>query len=602
MAEEKLMTRDQVPEEHTWDLTPLFADLEAFEASFKQAKDELEKIKSFEGKVGESAETFQAAIEQLLKAERIVENLYVYASLKNDQDQSNDTYQTLEARMGQLYSEFVQAVAYFEPEVLAIDEAKIQEFLAANPNLEGYKKFIDNIGRFRPHTLSPNEELLIASATEIFAASEKTFSLLNNADLKFPTIQDDEGKNIPLSHSVYAKCLESTDRRLRKDAFQGLYSAFDQFKNTFASTLSTQIKTHNYIAKVRNYPSARAAALYANNVPEAVYDTLLEAVHERLDLLHRYVSLRKSLLKIDDLEMYDIYTPLLGEAPISFNYEEAKALILEAVQPMGAEYVAIIEEAFNERWIDLYENQGKRSGAYSSGTYDSKPYILMNWQDTLDQLYTMIHELGHSAHSYLSRKNQPYVYGGYPIFLAEIASTTNENLLTFHLLNKYQDPAIRAYVINHFLDGVKGSVFRQTQFAEFEHFMHQSDAEGKPLTQQFLSDFYRDLNARYYGPDVNSDSEIAIEWARIPHFYYNYYVFQYSTGFSAAVFFADRIFRGEEGALEKYLGFLKSGNSQYPIDTMKAAGLDMTQKDYILACLDVFEARLNEFEELVKNM
>lgn len=366
-----------------------------------------------------------------------------------------------------------------------------------------------------------------------------------------------------------------------------------------ASILSTTVKTNNFNAKVRHYDSARHASLSRNNIPESVYQTLLDTVGNRLDLLHRYVALRKDLLKVDQLEMYDMYTPLLGDAPIKFTYEEAKEVTLKALAPMGEEYLAIISEAFEERWIDLYENKGKRSGAYSSGTYDSKPYILMNWQDNVNWLYTLVHELGHSAHSYLTHQYQPYVYGDYSIFLAEIASTTNENLLTSYLLDTYEEPHIRLYILNHFLDGLKGTMFRQTQFAEFEHLMYQSDAEGIPLTQQYLSDEYERINEKYYGPAVNSKSEIAIEWSRVPHFYYNYYVFQYATGFAAATAFADKIVTGDQATLEAYLGFLKSGSSQYPIDTMNKAGLDMTQSDYIDATLDVFEARLNEFEALL---
>ncbi|MGO3212452.1 MAG: oligoendopeptidase F, partial [Ruoffia tabacinasalis] len=449
------------------------------------------------------------------------------------------------------------------------------------------------------HVLPPEQELLLASASEVFGGATRIFGYLNNADFQFPTVKDSEGNDVQLTHGLYGKLLESTDRRVRKDTFEGFYSVYQQFENTLAQTLTTEIKTHNYNAKVRGFESARAAALFTNNIPESVYDTLLETVESRLNLLHRYVDLRKSLLNIDDLEMYDMYTPLLGEPPIAFTYEEAKEITLNALQPLGEEYLEIIRNAFDEQWIDVYENKGKRSGAYSSGTYDSKPYILMNWQDSLNSLYTLVHELGHSAHSYLTHANQPYEYGSYSIFLAEIASTTNENLLTNYLLRTYDDKDIQRYVLNHFLDGLKGTVFRQTQFAEFEHFIHDQDGNGQPLTAEFLSENYQKLNAKYYGPSVNSDSEIKNEWSRIPHFYMNYYVFQYATGFAAATAFADRIADGDKEALNSYLGFLKSGKSQYAIDTMKTAGLDMTKRDYIEQTLDVFEQRLAEFEALL---
>lgn len=599
MSTQQIMTREQVEEKYTWDLSAMYADDATWEADFEALKEKLPKLSAVQGSLSESSEQLAGAIEVLLDTQRTLSNLYVYASMKNDQDQNNSTYQTLDARAMQLYSQFSQTISFFEPELLAIEEDTLATWLEENPRLAVYRQMLNDRTRFRAHVLSKEEEMLLAQASEIFDGAMKTFGLLNNADLVFPSVQDETGQTIQLTHSLYGKLLESSDRRVRQETFQGFYTVYDQFKNTMASVLSTQIKTNNFQAKVRRFKSAREAALFQNNIPESVYDTLLETVENRLDLLHRYVNLRKNLLGVTDLEMYDMYTPLLGEAPIKFTYEEAKEITLKALAPLGEEYVSIMQEAFDDRWIDLFENKGKRSGAYSSGTYDSKPYILMNWQDNVNWLYTLVHELGHSAHSYLTHKHQDHVYGDYSIFLAEIASTTNENLLTSYLLETYTEPNVRLYVLNHFLDGLKGTMFRQTQFAEFEHFMYESDANGIPLTQQFLSENYGKMNAKYYGPAVNSDSEIRLEWARIPHFYYNYYVFQYATGFAAATAFSDRILAGEEGALDKYLGFLKSGSSQYAIDTMKTAGLDMTQRDYIDAALDVFAERLNEFETLL---
>lgn len=599
MTTQQIKTRDQVEEAYTWDLTAMFADDAAWEQELTELQEKLPKLAAVQGSLSESPEQLTGAIEVLLDTQRSLEKIYVYASMKNDQDQNNTTYQTLDARAMQLYSQYAQTVAFFEPELLAIPEETLSKWIEENDSLAFYRQMLEDKTRFRVHVLSQEEELLLAQASEIFDGANKTFGLLNNADLVFPAIEDENGQQIQLTHSLYGKMLESSDRRVRQDTFKAFYSVYDQFKNTMASVLSTQIKTNNYKAKVRRFNSAREAALFRNNIPESVYDTLLSTVENRLSLLHRYVALRKELLKVDNLEMYDMYTPLLGDAPIKFNYEEAKEITLKALAPLGDDYVSIMQEAFDERWIDLFENKGKRSGAYSSGTYDSKPYILMNWQDNINWLYTLVHELGHSAHSYLTHKHQEYAYGDYSIFLAEIASTTNENLLTNYLLETYQEPHVRLYILNHFLDGLKGTMFRQTQFAEFEHFMYESDANGQPLTQQFLSDNYREMNAKYYGPSVNSDSEIALEWTRIPHFYYNYYVFQYATGFAAATAFSNWILAGKEGALEKYLGFLKSGSSQYAIDTMKTAGLDMTQSDYIDAALDVFENRLNEFETLL---
>ncbi|XJS09985.1 oligoendopeptidase F [Aerococcaceae bacterium WGS1372] len=599
MTTSKEITRDQIDPQYQWDLTPLFETDEEFEKAYAHAVKNLTNISAFEGKLASNAETLGKAIDTLLALSREVSNLGVYAHLKNDQDQTNATYQQMNAKTSQLYSQYSQATAFFRPELLAIDAESLKQMVQSNQRLKELEQFIDDIARHREHVLPAEQELLLASASEIFDGAQNIFGYLNNADLEFPIVKDSNGQDVKLTHGLYGKLLESTDRRVRKDTFESFYKVYQQFENTLAQTLTTEIKTHNFMAKVKGFKSAREASLFRNNVPEAVYDTLVEAVNGRLDLLHRYVELRQKLLKIDNIEMYDMYTPLLGEPPITFNYEEAKEITLKALEPLGEDYLDIINKAFDEQWIDVYENKGKRSGAYSSGTYDSKPYILLNWQDTINSLYTLVHELGHSAHSYLTHSNQPYEYGNYSIFLAEIASTTNENLLTNYLLKTYDDIEIQRYVLNHFLDGLKGTVFRQTQFAEFEHFMHEEDAKGQPLTAQFLSENYQELNAKYYGSAVNSDSAIRNEWSRIPHFYMNYYVFQYATGFAAAAAFADRIAEGDQEALDKYLGFLKSGSSEYAIDTMKTAGLDMTQRDYIEETLDVFEQRLNEFESLL---
>ncbi|SDI21930.1 oligoendopeptidase F [Dolosicoccus paucivorans] len=597
---QQLKERSAMDPNFQWDLTSLFADDNEWQEAYDKANKSLEDIEPFKGTLGQSSEQLLKAIETLLAIQRQITNIYVYSHLKNDQDQTNSTYQEMHAKAVQLYSQFGQAVAFFNPELLSIPQETLAQFIEENDALKEYEQYLDDATRYRPHVLSEQEELLLAQASEIFGSPSTTFGMLNNADLKFPEIEDEEGNKVQLTHSVYGKMLESSNRRVRKDTFEAFYSVYDQFKNTIASILNSEIKTNNYRAKVRKFDSARQASLFRNNIPEAVYDTLLNTVGERLELLHRYVNLRKELLNVEQLEMYDMYTPLLGDAPIEVTYEEAKRITLEALAPLGEEYHQILQKAFDEQWIDLYENKGKRSGAYSSGSYDSKPYILMNWQDTVNWLYTLVHELGHSVHSYLTRENQPYVYGSYAIFLAEIASTTNENLLTDYLLKEYKgNREVELYILNHFLDGLKGTVFRQTQFAEFEHLMHESDAKGIPLTQEYLSQEYRRINEKYYGSGVNSDSEIALEWTRIPHFYMNYYVFQYATGFAAATAFSKRILDEEPEALDKYLTFLKSGCSQYPIETMKQAGLDMTQADYIDATLDVFEQRLGEFEDLL---
>lgn len=581
MEVKQLPKREELPENLTWDLTKIFSSDQEFDEKYLELSEELKQSEKHKGTLDQGASQFLNAIEFVLRVYRQTEVIYVYAHLKNDQDTGNTDYQALYARASSLFSKVSEAVSWFEPEILQLSDDQIWQYFKEEPKLEVYRHYIQQIVDNRAHVLSAEQESLLAGAGEIFDASSDTFAVLNNADLVFPTIEGENGEIVQLSHGVYGQLLESTDRRVREAAFKGLYSVYEQFRNTFASTLGTHIKGHNFKAKVRNYSSAREASLSNNHIPESVYDTLVDVVNKHLPLLHRYMELRKRLLEVEKLHMYDLYTPVLGEAPITFTYEEAKEKALEALKPMGEEYMAIVEKAFSERWIDVVENKGKRSGAYSSGSYDTNPYILLNWHDTLDQLFTLVHEMGHSVHSYFTRSNQPYVYGDYSIFLAEIASTTNENILTEYLLETEKDPRVRAYVLNHYLDGFKGTVFRQTQFAEFEHFMHTEDEKGVPLTSEYLSDSYGKLNAKYYGPAVEEDPEIKFEWSRIPHFYYNYYVFQYSTGFSAASALAKKILNQEPEALENYLAYLKAGNSDYPVEVMKKAGVDMTQAAYI---------------------
>lgn len=602
MEVKQLPKREELPENLTWDLTKIFSSDQEFDEKYLELSEKLKKSEKYKGTLDQGASQFLDAIEFVLSVYRQTEIIYVYAHLKNDQDTGNTEYQALYARASSLFSKVSEAVSWFEPEILQLSDERIWQYFKEEPKLEVYRHYIQQIVDNRAHVLSADQESLLAGAGEIFEASSDTFAVLNNADLVFPTIEGENGEKVQLSHGVYGQLLESTDRSVREAAFKGLYSVYEQFRNTFASTLSTHIKGHNFKAKVRNYSSAREASLSNNHIPESVYDTLVAVVNKHLPLLHRYMELRKRLLEVEKLHMYDLYTPVLGEAPITFTYEEAKEKALEALKPMGEEYMTIVEKAFSERWIDVVENKGKRSGAYSSGSYDTNPYILLNWHDTLDQLFTLVHEMGHSVHSYFTRSNQPYVYGDYSIFLAEIASTTNENILTEYLLETEKDLRVRAYVLNHYLDGFKGTVFRQTQFAEFEHFMHTEDEKGVPLTSEYLSDSYGKLNAKYYGPAVEEDPEIKFEWSRIPHFYYNYYVFQYSTGFSAASALAKRILSQEPDALENYLAYLKAGNSDYPVEVMKKAGVDMTQAAYIEDAMSMFEQRLNELEELIDRL
>lgn len=595
-----LPLREEVPEELTWDLTTIFPSDEAFEEAFLDLQKMTEESNQFKGRLAESSQILFEALQFRDKAYDLISNLYVYAHLKMDQDTANAKYQGLYSRAGSLATKLMSALSYYDPEILAMDESVLKQFLNENKDLQLYAHLLEELNLSRPYILSEKEEALLANAGEVLGSSSNTFNTLNNADMKFPSIKDENGEEIEITHGRYGKLLESNDLRVRRDAFFGVYSVYEGLKNTLASTLNGQVKKSNFYAATRGYKSAREAALSGNHIPETAYDALLNSVNTNANLLHRYVKLRKELLGLDELHMYDLYTPLSDDVNLEFTYDEAKELVLEALKPLGEEYQSILKEAFDSRWIDVIENKGKRSGAYSSGSYSTSPYILLNWQDNINNVYTLAHELGHSVHSYYTRKNQPFVYGDYSIFLAEVASTTNENLLTDYLLKKYDDPKVRAYLLNHYLDGFKGTVFRQTQFAEFEHAIHQADQNGTALTADYLTETYFDINKKYYGEDMVYDTEIGYEWSRIPHFYMNYYVFQYATGFSAASALSAKILLEGQEAVTAYIDFLKAGSSDYPIEVLKKAGVDMTTPDPVNDALKVFEQRLDELEKLVK--
>ncbi|MFD1465454.1 oligoendopeptidase F [Lapidilactobacillus mulanensis] len=595
-----LPTRTEVPEKLTWNLELIYPTEQDWETDFQQVKQLATQIQTFKNKIGDSAAQLLQALDQAHAIFRKLEKTYVYASMKSDQDTNNNHFQGLNSRVSSLVANVSADLAFVEPEVIAISDEKLAQFTAAEPKLQDYSHYLESLRLTKDHVLSAESEALLNGAEEVFESSSLTFGVLTNSDLEFPYVEDENGQTVQLSNGLYGALIESTDRDVREDAFKALYSVYDQFQNTLAQTLSGETKRHNFLAKVHHYPSARAAAMAKDNIPEQVYDTLTKQVDQHLPLLHRYVNLRKKILGVDELHMYDMYVPLTGEPPLNFTFDEAKAEAKKALAILGDDYLSHVEEIFDNRYIDVVENKGKRSGAYSGGAYDTAPYELLNWQDSVNSLYTLVHETGHSVHSWYTRHNQPYQYGEYPIFLAEIASTTNENLLTEYLLKTQTDPKVRAYILNYYLDGFKGTVYRQTQFSEFEHFIHTADAEGQPLTAESLSDHYGRLNARYYGPAVAEDPEIALEWSRIPHFYYNYYVYQYATGFAAASSLSQLITTDQPNAIEHYLDYLKSGSSDYAIEIMKKAGVDMTQPNYLEAAFNVFETRLNELESLLK--
>lgn len=596
-----VLQRNEINEKDTWDLSTIFETDQKWEEELALLTEDAKEAASLEGHLLDSAESLLNITERYLDLSRRLEKLYVYAHMKNDQDTRVAIYQEYYAKAMTLYSQLDQVFSFYEPEFMAITEEQYQNFLAEEPKLQSYKHFFDKLLQNKEHVLSQREEELLAGAGEIFGAASETFAILDNADIVFPLVKDEDGNEVQLSHGVYMRLVESKNREVRRGAYEALYSTYEQYQHTYAKTLQTNVKVQNYRAKVRNYKSAREAALAANFVPESVYDNLVSAVRKHLPLLHRYLALRSKILGIPDLKMYDVYTPL-SSVEYSFTYEEALKKAEEALAVLGEDYLSRVKRAFSERWIDVYENQGKRSGAYSGGSYDTNAFMLLNWQDNLDNLFTLVHETGHSMHSSYTRETQPYVYGDYSIFLAEIASTTNENILTEKLLQEVQDDATRFAILNNFLDGFRGTVFRQTQFAEFEHAIHQADQNGEVLTSEFLNNLYADLNQEYYGLSKEDNPQIQYEWARIPHFYYNYYVYQYSTGFAAASALAEKIVHGSQDDRDRYIDYLKAGKSDYPLNIMRKAGVDMEKEDYLNDAFAVFERRLDEFEALVEKL
>ncbi|WP_046175375.1 oligoendopeptidase F [Domibacillus indicus] len=596
----QLPARSEIAEELKWRLEDIFETDDQWEEEFKAIQALAGEAASYNGTLGESPEqmySFFAWQDSLLER---MGRLYTYAHMRYDEDTQNAHYQGMNDRAKVLYTQIAGALSFADPEILSIDEAKVNEFVAANEPLQLYKKVLDDLNKQRPHVLSAVEENLLAQASDVLGSSSATFGMLNNADLEFPVIQDENGESVQITHGNYVRFLESSDRRVREDAFKAVYATYGRFKNTFASTLSGQIKKDNFSAKVRNYKNAREAALSRNHIPEDVYDNLVQTINKNLPLLHRYIALRKKVLGLEELHMYDLYTPLVAEGKFDVTYDEAKELLQKGLQPLGKEYNEILTKGLESRWVDVVENKGKRSGAYSSGAYGTNPYILMNWQDNVNNLFTLAHEFGHSIHSHYTRENQPYIYGDYSIFVAEVASTCNESILNDYLLKTTEDEKKRIYLLNHFLETFRGTVFRQTMFAEFEHLVHEKAQNGEALTADGLSAAYYELNKKYFGEDMVIDEEIALEWARIPHFYYNYYVYQYATGLSAAIALSSQILKEGEPAAERYINeFLKAGSSADPIEVLKRAGVDMTKADAVEAACRVFEESLEEMEKLL---
>ena len=590
--------RNEIPEEYTWDLRDLFPDDEAWTAEFQALTALPAEIAAYAGTLGERPGRLLDWLKLSDEVGVRLEKLLGYASRKSDQDIADGFYQDMRSKAVACYVGIAGASAFATPELLAIPDDTLDRFYAECPALEVYRRSLTRIRRMRDHILSPAEEKLLADAGEMAEAPDAIASALRNADLRFEDAIDSEGKAHPLSTGTFGPLMESEDRALRKSAFENLYAKFGEFKNTVAATLDAQFKKLRFFSDARRYPTTLAAALDGTEVPESVYLNLIEAVHRNLDAMYRYVALRKKLLGVDELHMYDVYTPVVKDTAVKIPYEEAKATVLDALSVLGEDYVELLKTGFSSRWIDVYENRGKRSGAYSSGSARPHPYVLLNQKDTLDSMFTIAHEMGHALHSWYSCHNQPVNTSDYVIFVAEVASTCNEILLMRYLLNRTKDVKERAYLINHFLDQFKGTIYRQTMFAEFELEMGRMAEAGEALTADALCEKYLALNKLYFGPDMVNDEEIALEWARIPHFFYNYYVYQYATGFSAAAALAERILSLGAPAVADYKRFLSGGCSTDPISLLKIAGVDMSTPEPVNAALKLFGELVDELESL----
>ncbi len=558
----------------------------------------VQKFKGYEGKLGESGQNLLGFLRLEDDFLRIADPFVGYAMYKKDEDTRNPVYQKMAGQMQNLLLEAQEALAFFTPEVLQIPDETLNGFYQAVPELEHYRLVLDRVRRQKEHTLSQSEEALLAAAGKLGQTPGLTYNFLNDADLTFPDAVDASGQNHPVTHGTFIPLMQAPDRELRKSAFQSLYGAYKQFQSTFASSLEGQMKQLQFFANARKYPSALHAALDNTEVPVEIYHNLIAAVRKNFPAMHRYIRLRKKLLGVDKLHYYDIYASMVADQEQTIPFDQAKETALEALAPLGEEYLGILREGFDNRWIDVYENQGKRSGAYSSGVFGNHPFVLLNYTDTLDDLFTLVHEMGHALHSYLSNREQPVTYANYKIFVAEVASTCNESLLMQHLLGKTQEPKQRAYLINHFLEQFRTTLYRQTMFAEFELWCSEETRKGHPLTAEALCDKYGELNREYYGEEIEPDQEIALEWARIPHFYRNFYVYQYATGFSAAIALSQRILREGAPAVKDYLHFLSGGCSTDPVSLLKGAGVDMSTPAPVDDALKLFEELVKEMEQL----
>lgn len=595
----EMKKRDQIDPKYKWKIEEMYPDEEQWKVDYKTVEDKAKDFAAYSGRLGESPQVLLEALQKKDTIWLILEKVYTYARMKKDEDNRVTRYQAMSDKAGSLIAKASSYLSFFTPELLEIPEEKLKGYLETSEGLGLYKHAINDLLREKAHVLSKAEENLMAQFSEIAGATNDVFSMINNADIKFGTIVDEDGDEVEVTHGRYIGFMESHDRRVRKDAFEHMYKAYGDLKNTLATTYNYNTKTDVITARIRKYGSAREAALSGDNVPTEVYDNLIDTVNSRLDLLHRYVEVRRKLLKVDEVHMYDMYVPLVEMPKEEIPYEKALDLMREGLTPLGDHYIGKMNEGIDAGWIDVYENEGKTSGAYSFGSYDGMPYILLNYNGKLKDVFTIVHEMGHSMHSYYTRKNQPFVYGGHSIFTAEVASTVNEALLMHHLLNTSKDPEEKKYLLNLYIEEFRTTLFRQTMFAEFEKVTHEAVENGEVLTAEWLSEEYGKLNRKYYGEKVSYDPQIDMEWARIPHFYRAFYVYKYATGYSAAAAISSKILKEGPAARDAYIEFLKTGEKDYPIELLKTAGVDMGKRDPIIQAMDAFEKLIVEIEKLV---
>lgn len=593
-----LPKRSEVPTENRWKLEDLFENQKAWDKTYDELKVMKKKASEFEGKLN-TAENIKAIFTLEDKLSLEIERLYVYAHLNHDEDTTNSTYQALVQKAKKLSVEISEALSYITPEILSLPEQELDQ-LIEHPDLAPYKFTLQEIKREKAHVLSKTEEALLAQVGNLSQAPQQIFGMINNADIKFPKIEDENGNEVELTHGSYIQFLENPNRDVRRRAFKAIYETYGKQKNTIAATLNANVNKNIFYSQVRKYPSVLEMALYGDNIPKEVYTNLIDTIHESLPLLQRYMKLRKKLLGVDELHMYDLFAPLVEEYKWDITYDEAKKMVEEALKPLGENYLTALREGFDNRWIDVYENEGKRTGAYSWGAYGTHPYVLLNHNENLNSMFTLAHEMGHALHSYFSDENLDYRDAQYTIFLAEVASTTNEALLMDYLLKKSTDPKQKLYLLTYYADQFRTTVFRQTMFAEFEKIIHERAEAGISLTPQELSSIYYDLNVKYHGEQMAVDKEIEMEWARIPHFYNSFYVYKYATGFSAATSFSKKILEEGQPAVDRYLSFLKSGGSDYSINILKKAGLDMSSPQPIRDAMNIFEELIEQMENLTK--